>query len=299
MMQLWKLLTKMELIELIIDILDKSETPLQQGEILERAKIHKDFKNCEVLQKVHVPLSAVARCLTKYSSGSNPVLGIYDEGKQKKSQKRFFLRTKNIPEVTVVHESFLHPYLVKFAKERFGVYSKTINALKVVKKKDKIGKWTNPDIVGFNPTILNLNPLFQAEIEKQGLFSTKVIQFYSFELKLKIDKSNLTECYFQAVSNSSWANFGYLVVGDLDKDASFISSLTRLNNGYGIGVIHLNIENPLKSEIIVSARERENVDINFMNFLAEINTDFYNFIETAKTTIDSKKIKESDFDRLI
>lgn len=289
----------MELIELIIDILDKSETPLQQGEILERAKIHKDFKKCEILQKVQVPLSAVARCLTKYSSGSNPVLGIYNEGRQKKSQKRFFLRTKNIPEVTVVHESFLHPYLVKFAKERFGVYSKTINALKVVRKKDKIGKWTNPDIVGFNPTILNLNPLFQAEIEKQGLFSTKVIQFYSFELKLKIDKSNLTECYFQAVSNSSWANFGYLVVGDLDKDSSFISSLTRLNNGYGIGVIHLNIENPLKSEIIVSARERENVDINFMNFLAEINTDFYNFIETAKTTIDSKKIKESDFDKLI
>lgn len=289
----------MELIELVIDILDKSETPLQQGEILERAKAHRNFKDCETLQKVQVPLSAVARCLTKYSSGSNPVLGIYDEGRQKKSQKRFFLRTKDIPEVSVVHESFLHPYLVKFAKERFGVYSKTINALKVAKKKDKIGKWTNPDIVGFNPTILNLNPLFQAEIEKQGIFSTKVIQFYSFELKLKIDKSNLTECYFQAVSNSSWANFGYLVVGDLDKDSNFISSLIRLNNGYGIGVIHLNIENPSKSEIIVSAREKENVDINFMNFLADINTDFYSFVETAKKTIDSKEINTSDFDKII
>jgi hypothetical protein len=66
------------------------------------------------------------------------------------------------------------------------------------------------------------------------MLSTKVIQFYSFELKLKIDKSNITECYFQAVSNSSWANFGYLVVSDLDTDSFFLSNLARLNNGYGI-----------------------------------------------------------------
>jgi len=109
--------------------------------------------------------------------------------------------------------------------------------------------------------LLNLNDVFQLEVEKQGIVSNKVAQFFSFELKLKIDKSNLTECYFQAVSNSSWANFGYLVVGDLDKDKNFISNLIRLNSGYGIGVIHLNINEPEKSEIIVSARERDAVDI--------------------------------------
>lgn len=74
--------------------------------------------------------------------------------------------------------------------------------------------------------MLNLNDIFQSEVEKQGIVSNKVAQFFSFELKLKIDKSNLTECYFQAVSNSSWANFGYLVVGDLDKDKNFISNFT-------------------------------------------------------------------------
>ena len=170
----------------------------------------------------------------------------------------------------------------EFAKERFNVYCKTINALKTLKSKDKIRKWTNPDIVGVNPVILNLNPLFQKEVEKLGMTSTKVVRFYSFELKLKIDKSNITECYFQAVSNSSWANLGYLVVGDLDTDAIFISNLERLNNGYGIGIIKLNIDNPSKSEVIVSAREREVVDINFMNFLSEMNHDFYNFIETQR-----------------
>ena len=289
----------MKLVELIIDILDESKEPLKQGEILELAQKHKRYAECEELHKVKVPLSAVARCLTKYSSGSKPIFGVYDEGKFKRSQKRFFLKSKHIPEATIIPESSLHPYLVKFARERFRVYCKTINALKVSKKKDKIGKWTNPDVVGINPTILDLNPLFQSEIEKLGLFSTKVMQFYSFELKLKIDKSNITECYFQAVSNSAWANYGYLVVGDLDTDAAFLENLSRLNNGYGIGIIKLNVENPSKSEIVVSAREREIVDINFMNFLADMNTDFYGFVDNARKTISTKTINVSDFDEII
>lgn len=289
----------MKLVELVIDILEKSEVPLKQGEILSLAEKHPAYKHCDELHNVQVPLSAVARCLTKYSGGSNPVFGIYFEGRDKQSQKRFFLKTKNIPEVKTIPESSLHPYLVKFAKERFNVYCKTINAFKFIKKRDKIGKWTNPDIVGINPAILNLNPLFQKEVEKLGIVSTKVVQFYSFELKLKIDKSNITECYFQAVSNSSWANLGYLVVGDLDTDPIFLSNLARLNNGYGIGIIKLNLHNPSNSEIIVSAREREIIDINFMNFLSGINHDFYNFVESASNIITTKEVEAKDFDKLL
>jgi len=287
----------MKLVNLIIDILEKSYVPLKQGEILALAEKYHSYKDCIELQKVQVPLSAVARCLTKYSGGSKPVFGIYFEGRDKKSQKRFFLKTKDIPEVKNIPESSLHPYLVQFAHERFNVYCKTINALKVLKKKDKIGKWTNPDIVGVNPVILN--PLFQKEVEKLGIVSTKVIQFYSFELKLRIDKSNITECYFQAVSNSSWSNFGYLVVGDLDTDSTFLSNLMRLNHGYGVGVIKLDLDNPSKSEVIVSAREREIVDINFMNFLSGINHDFYRFVEISSGIIADKTINKEDFDYIV
>lgn len=189
--------------------------------------------------------------------------------------------------------------MVRFAFDRFNVYSKTINAVKVKNRGNAINKWSNPDIVGISFSLLNLNDIFQSEVEKQGIVSNKVTQFFSFELKLKIDKSNLTECYFQAVSNSSWANFGYLVVGDLDKDKNFISNLVRLNSGYGIGVIHLNINESEKSEIIVSAREREAVDINFMNYLSSINKDFYNFIKESKKIISSKKIESSFFDKIL
>ncbi len=246
--------------------------------------------DCEELKRVDVPRSAIARQLTKYSSGSKPTI-------KKVSSRRFELITDELMVGKSLKESDLHPVLSKFIFSRFNVYSKTINALKVKSRGNKINKWSNPDIVGILFSILNLNDLFQSEVEKQGIVSNKVAQFFSFELKLKIDKSNLTECYFQAVSNSSWANFGYLVVGDLDKDKNFISNLVRLNSGYGIGVIHLNINEPEKSEIIVSAREREVVDINFMNYLSNINKDFYDFIQTSKIVISSKKIKNIFFDQ--
>jgi hypothetical protein len=284
----------MDLANLIIAVLQNSNRPLKQGEIFELIKNHPEYSKCPDIQKVKVPMSAVARCLSKYSSGSAPIFGISDASKQ--SQKSYFLKNSQSKEIRPISEADMHPILAKFAAARFNVFSKTINAMKVLKRKNKMGKWTNPDIVGINPVILNLNPLFQAEVEKLGILSTKTMQFYSFELKLKIDKSNITECYFQTVSNSNWANFGYLVVSDLDADPMFMSNLTRLNNGYGIGIIKLNIDNAEKSEIIISAREREIADINFMNFLSEINSDFYDFIENARAIVDAKNIDISKFD---
>jgi len=261
----------MRLIELIIEVLKNAENPLTQGDILEMIEKNPKHEKCEEYYRVAVPRSAVARQLTKYSSGSKPII-------RKVAARRFSLITDDVPQETLLKEFDLHPVLVKFAFERFNVYCKTINAVKVKTRGNKINKWSNPDIAGISFSLLNLNDLFQSEVEKQGIISNKVAQFFSFELKLKIDRSNLTECYFQAVSNSSWANFGYLVVGDLDKDQNFISNLVRLNSGYGIGVIHLNTKNPEKSEIIVSAREKEAVDINFMNYLSNINQDFYTLI---------------------
>src|SRR3989338_10089797 len=280
----------MRLINLIVEALKNIKYPLTQGEILELIEKNPKHKYCEEFTRVAVPRSAIARQLTKYSSGAKPVI-------KKVGARKFELITDDVPEETLLREYDLHPVLVKFVFDRFNVYSKTINALKVKNRGNKINKWSNPDVVGANFSLLNLNDIFQSEVEKQGLISNKVAQFFSFELKLKIDKSNLTECYFQAVSNSSWANFGYLVVGDLDKDKNFISNLIRLNSGYGIGVIHLNINEPEKSEIIVSARERGEVDINFMNYLSGINKDFYNFIKDSKKIISSKKIENDFFDK--
>ena len=93
----------MQLVELIIDILEHSETPLKQGEILAIAEQHKNFSQCAELHKVQVPYSAVARCLTNYSGGSEPVFGVAFEGKNKKvknvsfSKQKIFLKLKPFP----------------------------------------------------------------------------------------------------------------------------------------------------------------------------------------------------------
>lgn len=280
----------MQLINLIIEALKNTNSSLTQGEILDLIEKNPKHKLCEEFARVAVPRSAVARQLTKYSSGSKPII-------KKVETRRFQLINDDMPQETLLKEFDLHPILVKFAFDRFNVYCKTINAVKIKTRGNKINKWSNPDIAGISFSLLNLNDLFQSEVEKQGIISNRVAQFFSFELKLKIDKSNLTECYFQAVSNSSWANFGYLVVGDLDTDKNFISNLIRLNSGYGIGVIHLNIDEPKKSEVIVSAREREIVDINFMNYLSNINKDFYDFIKISKKIVNNKKIEDNFFDK--
>ncbi|MDI9365816.1 MAG: hypothetical protein QM541_12750 [Flavobacterium sp.] len=286
----------MKLIDLIVNILSNSDTPLQQSEIFEAAQIHSEYFRCIELQRVQVPISAIARTLSKYSVGSNPIIGIYSEKRDKVSFKRFYLRSKTYEGVHSLSELDLHPYLVKFAFARFNIYCKTINALKSTNTKSKIGKWTNPDIVGINPVILNLNKLFQNEIQKLGLFSTKVIEFFSFELKIRLDKSNITEAYFQAVSNSTWANYGYLVVEDYENDKIFLENLSRLNNAYGIGLIKLNLSNPIKSEIIISARFNETADINFMNFLSTSNSDFHSLMNSAIELINDKKINNENFD---
>lgn len=124
------------------------------------------------------------------------------------------------------------------------------------------------------------------------------MEFFSFELKIRLDKSNITEAYFQAVSNSTWANYGYIVVEDYENDKVFLENLSRLNNAYGIGLIKLNINNPFKSEIIISSRFNETADINFMNFLSNSNSDFHSLMNATIDTINEKRIDLTCFDEI-
>ncbi|PKQ66866.1 hypothetical protein [Raineya orbicola] len=283
----------MKLIDLIANVLESSPIPLQQKEIVEKVLSHPWAHDCIELQRVRVPASAVARCLTKHTTGKRPIIGILDEEKAS-FRKYYLIGQKNA--LTNLTEADLHPLLSKFLRFK-GIFSKTIQASKIVRKNEKTLIWTNPDVVGVKPVILQWNKFFQREVEKLGIFSTKVLEFYSFELKLKVDKSNLVQSYFQAVSNSSWANFNYLVAADLDMRANFLDELKRLNKGYGIGIILLNIHEPENSQVIVEAKEKEVVEINFMNFLSTYNSDFLEFIQECLAIVENKTINIKFFDQ--
>ena len=103
-------------------------------------------------------------------------------------------------------------------------------------------------------------------------------------MKWKLDTGTLREKYFQVVSNSSWANEGYVIAPTISTEESFLDDLSRLVNVFGIGVICLDIENIEQSEILYPAAQRDRLDwatvdrlvarnANFRRFVADINAD--------------------------
>lgn len=181
------------------------------------------------------------------------------------------------------HERDLHPLLVKFLNidESFKLHAKTIYHEKCLKKEQGRSKWNYPDIVGVKFP-------FDKEIETLNLLSSinqGEYKLYSFELKKSINFSNLKEYYFQAVSNSSWANEGYLVVFEyIDKEVR--DELKRLNASFGIGVIQLEAD-IFNSEVILPAMQR-NLDIETLNMLVEESPDFKNFVVDINRHIKAK-----------
>ncbi len=168
------------------------------------------------------------------------------------------------------HERDLHPLLVKFLSEdpNFRLLCKTIRHEKCLKDKKGKCEWNYPDIVG---VYFPYNKYFPYNGYKEETLKflhhtgQKRHKLFSFELKKELSFSNLKESYFQAVSNSTWANEGYLVVKNIDKDV--LDELRRLNQSFGIGVIKLESEIS-NSKILLPARERE-IDIPTLNMLIE------------------------------
>ncbi|MUU33200.1 HTH domain-containing protein [Helicobacter pylori] len=203
-------------------------------------------------------------------------------------------------------EKNLHKLLVKFLYENpdFNLQCKTIYHEKC--KKTSAGKalWNYPDIVGvyfpYNK-YLPYNKYQKETLEFLRHTGQKRHKLFSFELKVKINSSNLKESYFQAVSNSTWANEGYSVVFEEVKD-KVLGELRRLNQSFGIGVIKLESEIS-NSKILLPAKERE-VDIPTLNMLVEQSPeDFKPFMEKInkqiKTGLDTAVDMEDFFDKAL
>ena len=126
------------------------------------------------------------------------------------------------------------------------------------------------------------------------------VTFYSFELKLDLNLSNLREYYFQAVSNSSWANQGYLVYKKKDSnfevDVEFKKEIFRMHNMFGIGIIALDINNLADSEIIVPAKSKEEIDWLTVDKLTSANSDFAEFLELVKDCLKIDKSNQKGWD---
>ncbi|PUD81428.1 HTH domain-containing protein [Helicobacter pylori] len=199
---------------------------------------------------------------------------------------------------TSFHERVLHPLLVKFLSEdpNFKLLCKTIRHEKCKKGEGGECKWNYPDIVG---VYFPYNKYKEETLKFLHHTGQKRHKLFSFELKKELSLSNLKESYFQAVSNSTWANEGYLVVfgiEDKDKD-KVLDELKRLNQSFGIGVIKLESEIS-NSKILLPAKERE-IDMQTLNMLVERSSeDFKPFMEKINKQIEAgfdKQIDMNDF----
>lgn len=196
-------------------------------------------------------------------------------------------------------ESQMHKPFVTYLRldPRFMLYAKTINASKSDKMKKGMYEWEHPDIIAVKFANTMYRNAFETILKnKENLF-----ELYSFELKKSVDLSDVSLKYFQAVSNSSWANYGYLVINDIDdSNPDLMEKIKILNDSFGIGVIKFDVDlsnldrdknNVLEKAKILVESKRNGINYKYLNrFLGRNNDDINDFFKSvngqAESTLD-------------
>ncbi|MBI3195532.1 MAG: hypothetical protein HYZ34_13860 [Ignavibacteriae bacterium] len=197
-------------------------------------------------------------------------------------------------------ERDLHPLVSYFAyaNPSFNrgrtIFTKTIYHEK--SKKPGMSEWMHPDLVGF---YLPLEDWNTSLIELNRISDKNELKLFSFEVKKSLTRSTYREYFFQAVSNSSWANEGYLVAGEIKEDDDLLSELERLSMSFGIGIVKFDLNDFDSSSILFPARIKPSLDWETMNKLCEQNPDFQKFIQDVKIDFESKRIHKSEYDRIV
>ena len=182
-------------------------------------------------------------------------------------------------------ERDLHKLFSTYLNSR-NIFTKTIFHEQSKNSNDNHQKWIHPDMIGID--FLNLsskaNQSFMKVLKKEDTF-----KLTSYEIKKEINTDyELKKSYFQAVSNSSWANYGYLVAFEIN--SSLREEMERLNQSFGIGIIELK-SNPFESKILFQAKLKE-LDFKTIDKLCKVNKDFENFIKLTEKSLTTK----DDFD---
>ena len=190
------------------------------------------------------------------------------------SQNEPTKKKTKIEKEKVFAERDLHKLLSSFLKN-LDIYTKTILHEQSVGK-DNNQIWTHPDMVGIR--FLKLQNMASQNFLK-AINQIDTFKLSSYEIKKELNSdSELKKSFFQAVSNSSWANYGYLVAFEISD--SLADEMERLNQSFGIGIIELNA-NPFRSKILIQARYKK-LDFKTIDKLCKLNKDFERFIEQTE-----------------
>lgn len=179
-------------------------------------------------------------------------------------------------------ERDLHKLFCTYLRDKQDIYAKTIFHEKS-NNKAKEQKWVHPDIIGVQYSGLSTDA---AKTLLRAVDTQKSVCLYSFEMKKEINTDyDLKEYFFQALSNSSWANKGYLVAYYINEDLK--QEMERLNEAFGIGIILLQAHTD-DTKILFEAREKE-IDYTTLDKLCKINSDVSVFIEKLNLVLNAAK----------
>lgn len=264
------------------EVYDKAKELFEKGEITKMfdyggetphqsvsAPIYTALKNGEELPFKKVQENPILIALK--SAMNEPVL----------SAEKISTPNAKIVHNKIMHERDLHPFLtyMAFHNENLKCYTKTIFHEESLKSPKGMDRWLYPDMVGVR--------FLHAELSNENLiafskkFDTLPVKLVSFELKKEISVNNCRECYFQAISNSSWANEGYLVGRHIDThNPQLMDLLKRLHASFGIGVIDLRTDED-KSAILLNAKYKEKIDYTVALELSEKNEEFSGFLKSV------------------
>lgn len=291
-------------LQLALDVLEESNEPLSVGEIWEfavkngfAAKIESQGKTpsdtlsariyVDIRDNPNSKIEKVSTRPTKFSlKGKKPK----EATAAANSEAPADVKPAKAPKIPY-KEIDLHPLLVTFVNvnPKFNCLCKTIDEKKSTKASKGANEWVHPDIVGVHFYDDDYSSEVVGLQKKLGYRNFKL---FSFEMKRTLTFDNLRECYFQAVSNSSWANEGYLVAYEISNDDDFMQELGRLNNAFGIGIIKLNPRIITQSEILFPSRISNELDWDTVEKLSGINRDFKNFLLEITSEKRSNNIKK-------
>ncbi|TPH91515.1 COG2958 family protein [Helicobacter pylori] len=261
----------------VTEIYDKAKELFEKGEITNMFDCGGETPHQSVSSYIYTALKKGEELPFKKAQ-ENPVLIVL-----KSTMNEPVLNTQkpSAPSVKIARERELHPFLtyMAFGNENLKCYTKTIFHEESLKSPKGMDRWLYPDMVGVR--------FLHAELSNENLiafskkFDTLPVKLVSFELKREISVNNCRECYFQAISNSSWANEAYLVGHHIDThDLKLMDLLKRLHASFGIGVIDLRTDED-KSVILLNAKYKEKIDYTMAQELSDKNEKFSGFLKSV------------------